>query len=305
MSSGSRLPRHEAALAAAARGWPVVPAVPGGKVPAFEDWDLIATTDRAQIAAWWTQRPYNVAISCRRAGIVVLDLDPARGTQPPHQWAHRGARHGRDVLRLLAHDLGEPDPVDTYRVWTPSGGEHRYFTAPADVELRNTAGRLGWHIDTRAHGGTVIAAGSIRRIQGTRRLYRPARPVRALAPLPQWLVYALTPPPAPALPVAAGSAPLSTRRADAYVAAAVQGEIANVRHAQVGNRAHTLFVAAIKLGQLIGSRWLEEHEAVTALLTAAAEHEGIAGWTRSESQHHIHNGIARGVKEPRVIVDAD
>lgn len=304
MSSHSRPPRREAALAAAARGWPVVPAIPGGKVPAFEDWDLIATTDRAQIAAWWSERPYNIAISCRRARLVVLDLDAAHGELPPIQWARRGARHGRDVLRLLAHDLGEPDPLDTYRVWTPSGGEHRYFHAPHDVALRNTVGTLGWHIDTRAQYGCIIAAGSALQVGGKRRLYRAAQPLLPVAPLPLWIAAALTPPRVADRPArTSASVILPARRATAYAAAAVRGETTKVREARPGTRAHTLFIAAIKLGQIVGSRWLDERDAVDALLTAAAGHEGVNGWTNTESLHHIMNGIARGIREPREVLD--
>ncbi|WP_245982538.1 bifunctional DNA primase/polymerase [Lentzea flaviverrucosa] len=305
MNSAPRLPRRDAAFAAAARGWPVVPAHPFSQVPIFKHWDSVATTDPTQIAAWWAQAPYNVAIACRPAGLVVIDLDPAHGELAPEQWARRGARHGRDVLRLLAHDLGESDPLDTYRVCTPSGGEHRYFRAPRDVALRNTVGTLGWHIDTRAQYGCIIAAGSIRRIHGALRLYRPVHPLRPVAPLPLWLVAALTPPPAPPpRPLVASGIVVPSRRATAYAAAAVQGETAKVRDARVGTRAHTLFVAAIKLGQIIGCGWLDERDVVDALLTAAARHEGVGRWTRGESLHHIENGITRGIREPRVITDA-
>ncbi|MGH3936861.1 MAG: bifunctional DNA primase/polymerase [Pseudonocardiaceae bacterium] len=48
---------------------------------------------------------------------------------------------------------------------SPSGGQHRYFLAPGDRELRNTCAGLGWRIDTRAAGGAIIAAGSVRRIE--------------------------------------------------------------------------------------------------------------------------------------------
>jgi len=300
MSSAPRLRLLDAALAAVARGWPVVPAYSLSQVPIVKNWDSVATTNRAQIAAWWTQAPYNVAVSCGGAGLIVIDLDPAHGTLAPEQWARRGARHGRDVLRLLAHDLGEPDPLDTYRVWTPSGGEHRYFHAPREVVLRNTVGKLGWHIDTRAQGGAIIAAGSARRIHGQHRLYRPVQPVRPVAALPLWLVAALTPPPLPVpRPRTASGLLLPARRAAAYAAAAVSGETAKVTEARLGTRAHTLFVAAIKLGQLVGCGWLDEQDVVDALLTAAAGHEGVARWTRRESLHHIENGIARGIREPR------
>ncbi|WP_439659582.1 bifunctional DNA primase/polymerase [Lentzea sp. HUAS TT2] len=293
-----------AACAAAARGWPVVPAGVDSKVPLFEGWDSVATTSQEKISVWWARAPYNIAISCRAAELVVLDLDAAHGELPPAQWARRGVRHGRDVLRLLAHDLGEPDPVHTYRVWTPSGGEHRYFQAPQDVALRNTVGALGWHIDTRAQHGCIIAAGSALRVAGKRRLYRLAQPLLPVAPLPLWIVTALTPPRAADLPArTSGGVILPARRATAYAAAAVRGETTKVREATPGTRAHTLFVAAIKLGQIVGARWLDEQDAVDALLIAASGHEGVSGWTYAESLHHIMNGIARGVREPREVLD--
>ena len=42
---------------------------------------------------------------------------------------------------------------------------HTYYQAPNGMRLRNNGGErgrgLGWKIDTRAHGGQVLAAGSI------------------------------------------------------------------------------------------------------------------------------------------------
>jgi hypothetical protein len=60
-------------------------------------------------------------------------------------------------------------PDRTYTVATASGGEHLYFRQPVGLQLRNTQGEhgsgLGWCIDTRGHGGFVVAAGS-RRMDG-------------------------------------------------------------------------------------------------------------------------------------------
>jgi integrase len=52
--------RYRAALAAAARGWPVVPLRPHGKVPALRGWDDEATLDRDRIRHWWSRRAYNL-----------------------------------------------------------------------------------------------------------------------------------------------------------------------------------------------------------------------------------------------------
>ncbi len=52
----------------------------------------------------------------------------------------------------------------TYTVGTGSSGTHLYYRhPPIGPELRNTTGErggLGWKVDTRAHGGYVVAAGS-------------------------------------------------------------------------------------------------------------------------------------------------
>ncbi|MGY4103932.1 bifunctional DNA primase/polymerase [Nocardia sp. R16R-3T] len=82
-------------------------------------------------------------------------------------------------------------PDDTFTVVTP-GGLPLYFRAPAGFELRNTAGRLGRLIDTRAHGGYVVAPGSI---VGARR-YRILRD-KQVVELPRWLVHRLMPAPSP------------------------------------------------------------------------------------------------------------
>ncbi|GAB2959475.1 bifunctional DNA primase/polymerase [Saccharothrix stipae] len=97
--------RYRAALAAAARGWPVVPLRPHGKVPALRGWDDEATLDRDRIRHWWSRRAYNVGISCGAAELLVVDLD---------------VPHGREAFARRAWQHGEEDPRDTYTVATPS-----------------------------------------------------------------------------------------------------------------------------------------------------------------------------------------
>ncbi|MGH3826630.1 MAG: bifunctional DNA primase/polymerase, partial [Pseudonocardiaceae bacterium] len=185
ISSPNPPPRLAAALRAVRRGWPVFPIHPYSKHPAVRDWQHRATRDLDQITRWWAAAPYNIGIPCQGAGLVVIDLDAGHGHQPPPQWDRLGVTHGRDVLRILAERADQPDPIDTYTVATPSGGEHRYFLAPTDRELRNTTGAsgagLGWKIDTRAAGGGIIAAGSVRRIEGRLRLYRVVRDIGPVA----------------------------------------------------------------------------------------------------------------------------
>ena len=151
-----------AALDHARRGWRVFPLRPGDKRPAMRDWETRATTDPDRITRAWTAGAFNIGIATGPSGLVVLDLDqPKPGTVPPPAWRQPGIRDGGDVLAALAEANDQPLPVETYTVRTGSGGMHLYFAAPADAALRNTAGRLGWLIDTRAAGGYVVAAGSM------------------------------------------------------------------------------------------------------------------------------------------------
>jgi hypothetical protein len=298
---------RRAALAAAGRGWPVFPLRTGSKLPAVRSWERRATTDPDRIAAWWSRTPHNVGIACGPAGLVVLDLDAAHGHRPPPDWSDRGAAHGRDILRLLAHDAGQPDPTGTYTVATPTGGEHRYFLAPAGPALRNTTGDtgrgLGWHLDTRATGGSITAAGSIRLIAGEPRRYRVVRDLPP-APLPGWIHALLTASPAPpGSPGPAGRAhrtlPPAGPRLDAYVRAALDGEADAVTRAEPGTRATTLFRAAVHLGELVGSGAVDEATVVETLRRGAAYHNGVDGWTDREARHHIGNGLAAGRRRPR------
>jgi len=299
-------PQLGAALAAAERGWPVFPIHQNGKYPAVKDWENRATTDPAQLEQWWEKVPYNIGIACGPAGLVVIDLDSARGQSPPPQWAEHGVTHGSQVLAFLAQRAGEPDPIDTYTVISPNDGEHRYYLTPPDLALRNTIGELGnglgWRIDTRAHGGNIIAAGSVRRIGTRLRCYQahPQRPADP-APLPQWLATRLSPPPPPQ------RTPIRLRpgahRLDAYLQAALLGEAKNVTLAISGTRAGTLFTSAAALGELVGAGLLHEQLALDTLLDAARGHSGVDGWNEREALHHITNGIARGRRNPRDVAE--
>src|SRR3954452_19505149 len=136
------------ALRIAADGMPVFPLRPHTKVPAIERWPQHASTDPETIRTWWTRSAYNIGVATGSpTRIVVIDLDAAKT---------RGGAHGRQSLAALARDRGEAIPRNTRTVVTPSGGQHLYFHLPPEADLRNTAGHLGTHIDTRASGGYVV-----------------------------------------------------------------------------------------------------------------------------------------------------
>lgn len=289
-------PRLAAAHAAAERGWPVFPAHPYSKRPAITDWEHQASTDPQVLTDWWSRAPYNIAIACGPAGLVVVDLDVDH--EPPDDRTVRGVRGGVDMLGVLAerHNAGLER---TYSVATPSGGQHRYYLVPADRQLRNSAGALGWRIDIRAAGGYVIAAGSARRIDGRLRYYA-VTDSTPLAELPDWIIEALTPPPPPA-PPPFRSRLLHGARLEAWVRAAVSGETETVAHARPGTRNTTLFTAACRLGELVGAAVLDQHTATAALREAAAVHHGIDGFTTAEADRAITNGLTRGRATPRHI----
>lgn len=284
-------PFRAAALAAAERGWRVFPVAPAGKTPAISGWQERATSDPRQIYRWWRgNTAMNIGIATGRSGLVVVDLDQGRGHVPPDRFA--GARDGRDALAMLAAETGAALPAHTYTVSTP-GGRHLYFRAPVGVELRNTAGTVGWRIDTRAHGGYVVGAGSIRP-DGSYRVMRDG----PVAELPGWLVRALIPPPPPVL---GPPRELPTVLAGAYVSAIVASEARQVAGARTGTRHRTLLKAARTLGRLVGGGELAEADAWRALLDAATGHVGVDGCTAAEVRRTISDGLAFGKQLPRRI----
>ena len=287
-------PFLRAALVAAARGWSVFPLVPGKKTPAIRGWEQRATVDRRQIHRWWAgESCYNIGVATGKSGLVVIDLDGGRGDRPPEQFA--GAHDGHDVLAMLADAAGAEMPSRTYTVTTPSGC-HLYFRTPSGISFRNSAGLLGWRVDSRAGGGFVVAAGSVRP-EGPYRVGVPG-PVRAL---PGWLLEALTPPPRPVMPPAA-PLQLPDRRAAAYLQAIVDREAEQVAAAPSGHRHRILLNAALRLGSLVGGGALTEHEARAALLPAATEHlGGGCDCTEATIRRTIDDGLAFGQQNPRYL----
>lgn len=134
-------PVHRQALTHAERGWPVFPCQPGRKTPATPHGYLDATTDPAQIRAWFARRPeLNLAVATGAPGPDVLDIDK-RGE----------AGDGFPALaRLNAAGLLDSS---TGTVRTPGGGLHLYFSGSGQ-----RSGHLpACHIDFLSQGGYVLA----------------------------------------------------------------------------------------------------------------------------------------------------
>ena len=128
------------ALAFATCGWPVLPCLPGAKIPATAHGYRDAATDEQQITGWFGRHPdWNLAIATGTPGPDVLDVDQ-----------HGPAGNGYPAFRRL-RDAGLLDGAALY-VRTPNAGLHAYFTGSAQ---RN--GHLpAHHLDFRSAGGYVL-----------------------------------------------------------------------------------------------------------------------------------------------------
>ncbi len=299
----------EHALAYAEAGWSVFPLRPGTKRPATPNhtaehcdqsdqrcwnghvgWEARATLDADRITKAWQMRPYGIAIACGPAGLIIVDLDTAKGT----------AASGADTLVQLEHNHGQSLPA-TWTVATPSGGRHLYYRQPDGQRLGNTAGKAGPGIDTRAHGGYVVAPPTTTPT-GDYWLVDDHPPTE----LPDWLAHLLTTPSRPERthPTRRNDEPqlrsiAPTDRIRRYAQRAISGELDRIRTAPEGERNHRLFYASIALGQLTAAGLLDQHQAEQFLLDAAAGHVAAGAYSHYQAQQTITSGLSRGLDEPR------
>ncbi|WP_172382921.1 bifunctional DNA primase/polymerase [Streptomyces sp. MNP-20] len=283
------------ALEAAARGWHVFPLRPGTKRPALHGekacprtgpcaaghlkWEQRATTDPGRIRAAWSRAPFNIGVACGPSGLVVIDLDTSE-----HKGS-AGAPDGATTFAALCERAGHTVP-DTYRTRTASGGTHLYFTAPHGVRLANTAGAVGPLVDTRAHGGYVVAAGST----------TPTGPYEPLcaaetAALPSWLLTILQP--APRRPV--GLLRLPAVDGSRAALAALEAECAVVAAAPEGLRNATLNRSAFKVGRFVAWGEIPRH-VVEAAFQAAGEAHGL---TVAECRATIRSALDSSLRKAR------
>jgi hypothetical protein len=138
------LPLAQAAAVYAANGVPVFPCWPEDKTPMTKRGFHDASSDPAQVAAWWRKTPNaNIGLPTGTvSGVDVVDVDhKANGSGFAAYTAARRA-----------------DLVDGWLVLvrTPSGGMHAYHPANPDAPQPSWQA-AGPHVDFRANGGYVIA----------------------------------------------------------------------------------------------------------------------------------------------------
>ena len=121
-------------------GWPVLPCIPGEKIPATRHGFHDATTDPDKVSWWWDRNPdRNVGIATGTPGPDVLDIDR-------HETGSGFAAYNK---LIRAGITGKPMAV----VRTPRGGIHAYY---AGTEQGN--GHVpAEHVDFRGKGGYVVA----------------------------------------------------------------------------------------------------------------------------------------------------
>jgi len=108
----------------ARHGWPVFPLVPGQKIPATPRGFKDATTDQAQIRAWWAAHPgRNIGIATGHPGPDVIDVDQ-----------HGNAGNGFAAWNRAGRAGLVDGPMAIVR--TPSGGMHAYY---AGTDQRSAA----------------------------------------------------------------------------------------------------------------------------------------------------------------------
>lgn len=161
-----------------------------------------ATLDYARIEQWWGANPgFGVGIACGPAGLVVIDIDaherelPGRdrllpGIAIPGDIDLAGLANGFHTIGVLAALRGFGSPADdetTLRVRTPSGGLHVWYRAYGGHRWQCSTGSggraLAWQVDVRAHGGYIVAPGTVTEAG----VYEPVGSVREPAALPDWL----------------------------------------------------------------------------------------------------------------------
>lgn len=309
-----------AALSYAARGWHVFPLHPDSKRPArpahraadcasggfggqggtdphcrdgHAGWEQRATTDTDRIRRAWMRTPYGIGIATGPSGLVVVDLDICkRGTEIPEPWHRFGVVTGVDVLDHLAGANGGT-VTPSFTVRTASGGHHLYYRAPEGVRYGNTAGSIGWLVDTRAHGGYVVAA-------GTQINHQPYEVIddRAPAALPMFLVDLLGRDRRPSSTTTDGCGE-PVQRTNAYVEAVLKKELATLHAAPEGGRNLALWCCAAAVGKLVVRGLMTEHDAMDRLLEAASGHIAADAYSSYQAEATIRSGFHRAGSRTR------
>jgi KaiC/GvpD/RAD55 family RecA-like ATPase len=254
-----------------------------GKHPHVSRWQVVATDHGPSLRRWWAQWPdANIGlITGATNGFVVADFDP---------------RHGGDQT-LAQLEAANGGAFQTVTALSGGGGVHLFFAVGADSRLRNGRGiRPG--LDRRGNGGYVVSAPSMH-ASGHRYVFAAGLGLGApMQSVPDWLNEQEIDRGEPdVVPVVLPVGPRDHVRIDRYARRALDLEANAVRTAPKGARNDRLNEAAFCLGQLVGSRALDQG-LVESMLFGAAK---AAGLGIREIQKTIRSGLETGIKRPRAV----
>ena len=227
----------DVALKLAAAGIPCFPCS-ANKAPATPHGYKDATADSAALCELWRNYPGALIGVPTGNSFDALDLD----LQHP------------EALQWYERHFDALPPTRTHE--TPSGGRHLLFKRHPDV--RNSAGKIHLHIDTRGTGGYLV--------------WWPATGLPVLsnvpmAPWPEWLLTEFRPKPQPPKPTN-GHVPF---RGDAWL----RGLVRLVAWAPEGQRNGILFWASCRAGEAVRDGQAVEGLVVDVLI-GAAKHAGLS-----------------------------
>lgn len=319
-------PLVDAALAYARLGIPVFPCCPNRKSPLVEGESelgkkdggvYLATTDEARIRGWWKRWPFAmVGVPMgQTSGFVAFDIDPGKA-RPANDQIERLVEQGLEQLRVAVGGK-LPAPLVAH---TPRGGMHLLYAAPTGLEISNRANLFrtkGYpQIDVRGQGGYVIFAPSQRRgrrarEEGCEGLFYEWDPVEgpgedfaASEMTPEMVALARREEP----PAALSSRPSRTasrsvsgradRRKEAAAWKAFHAELAKLEALSDGRYSY-LFVAALKLGQLVATGLLSRSIVESALEAASSTNGLVTKRGPKTVRDQIKSGLERGLAEPR------
>jgi hypothetical protein len=155
-----------------AQTFSVFPLVPNGKEPLLgKGWPKYATSNEAQITAWWVEHPdANIAIVMGE-NHVGIDLDLKR--DGVKSWKEFEAKHEEQGERLPR--------TRRHRSW--SGGAHLILQAPPGIKVAASVDKLGPGIEVRTGNMYLVGPGST--IDG--KAYTNVNHAK-IVPVPDWFV---------------------------------------------------------------------------------------------------------------------
>jgi hypothetical protein len=278
----------DVALRYAAAGFKIFPCGTD-KRPLVPSWAAEATTGPERIRAWWAAHPDAlIGLPMKPHDLLTFDADRHSDTED-------GVTHFHTLC--AEHEALPPHPI----VLTANGGEHHIFRQPAE-KIGNR--KLGNGLETRGYkddndGGYIIAAGS-RLPDG--RLWRRANGAPSLlgstvVDPPKWLAeHAREKPREESYQ---SSVRTNTKREESYAVKALD----NLAHdlaamAPETGRNDRLNVAALKLGSMVGARWIGEATVSGRLFDACVANGLVKDTSAKAVNATIRSGLTAGLAQP-------